>query len=92
MSPVIALMQDYNKAIKRYHKAEAYFEQHKDNLIEIDKHIPSFKTLVNYINGMNKKMKKFGYEMTDEETLYGFRQVEYMEKMGELKQIMLKEA
>jgi hypothetical protein len=73
---MIELMKQYNHLISRYYKAIDFFQKNPE---QIDKYIQQHRELINNLDSLRTQIITAGYAMTDDETLNGFRQIQYME-------------
>jgi len=79
---MLELMKKYNLLVKRYAKADRYFEDADVTLEAKIEQAENIKNLVNEIAQVGKEIQKGGYIISESEVLGGFRQVEYFEKEG----------
>jgi hypothetical protein len=79
---ILALMLDYNAHIKNWNIAEVYFA--RDDITEVKKiaQAHKIKTLASHLRGISDKIAEFGYPMSPEEHLNGFRQIKFLEENG----------
>lgn len=78
MQPLLETMKQYNEAIKRYKKAEVYFERTDITNQEKESQIQNCHILVNHLSGLIEKIKDMDYPMSNTEILEGFKQVEFL--------------
>lgn len=76
--PTLELMKQYNKLIDSWNRAEEYFARDDIDLATKQSRANDCHILANQIDGMINKLGDFGYKMTDEEILKGFRQVKFL--------------
>ena len=78
MEPLLQTMQDYNKAMRSYERADVFFAREDISLEQKLSRENDCKILVNHLNGLINKIADVGYTMTDEEIDKGFRQIEVL--------------
>lgn len=76
MKPLLETMKQYNKVIASWNRAEEFFAREDITLEEKQSRADDCKLLINHLNGLIIKVRNMGYNMTDEEIMQGFRQVE----------------
>jgi hypothetical protein len=77
--PTLELMKQYNKLIESWKRAEEYFAREDIDIETKQGRATDCHILSNQIDGMITKLGEFGYQMTTEEILEGFRQVKFLE-------------
>lgn len=76
MNALLALMKQYNKAVASLSRAEKYFSRQDISQEEKDSRINDVQRLHSYLNGLIIAIKERGYDVSHEEAIQGFRQVE----------------
>lgn len=77
-TPTLELMKQYNELIDSWNRAEEYFARDDIDIETKKSRANDCQMLSNQICGMIMEINDFGYEMTDEEVLNGFRQVKFL--------------
>lgn len=65
---VAEAQKEYNELLKRFHKANDYFEREDLTVEEMEKYLPSFQEVLNGLNYLLSKIEVY----TKQEILEGF--------------------
>ena len=67
---ILEAQREYNELLKRFHKANEYFESDKATQIEKEKFLPQFQEVLKGLNYLLSKIEVF----TKQEVLEGFHE------------------
>ena len=67
-----SLRREFNKLLARKEAAESYFDDMTISGIEKEKHISSYRAIMDRMTAIGVQMRKAGHEMTDAEYTFGF--------------------